>query len=67
MFDRIIDDYLSNNKAAIKNVFETLADESNYPAIIHCQAGAGRTWTVVYLLNGLLGVSKEYILRDYLF
>ena len=60
------EDYLSTNKTSIKNVFDTLADSSNYPVIYHCQAGADRTGCITYLLNGLLGVSKEDLFRDYL-
>ena len=59
-------DYLASNQASIKSVFEVLADPDNYPVIWHCQAGADRTGAVTYLLNGLLGVSKEDLLRDYL-
>ena len=58
--------FLSDNKDAIKNVFEALADSSNYPVIWHCQVGADRTGAVTYLLNALLGVAKEDLLRDYL-
>ena len=60
------EDYLSGNKAAIKNVFEVLANKDNYPITWHCQAGADRTGAVTYLLNGLLGVSKDDLIRDYL-
>lgn len=59
-------DYLVNNKAAIKGTFNVLADSSNYPVVYHCQAGADRTGAITYLLNGLLGVSKEDLFRDYL-
>ena len=58
-------DMLLNNKSAIQAVFGVLADPGNYPVIYHCQAGADRTGVITYLLNGLLGVSKEDLLRDY--
>ena len=57
----------NSNQASIKKVFDTLADSSNYPIILHCAGGADRTGLITYLLNGLLGVSKEDLLRDYLF
>ena len=60
------DDMMSGNKETIKNVFNLLADNAHYPIIWHCQAGADRTGVMTYLLNGLLGVSKENLLRDYL-
>ena len=47
------------------NIFQTLADENNYPVYLHCYGGADRTGTVCYLLNGLLGVSYEDLTRDY--
>lgn len=58
-------DYLVGNKAAIKQIMELFADENNYPVIFHCSAGADRTGMISYLLNGLCGVEKEQLLRDY--
>ncbi|MCR4718514.1 MAG: tyrosine-protein phosphatase [Firmicutes bacterium] len=59
-------DFLSGNKESIKDIFAILADASNYPMVYHCSAGADRTGCITYLINGLLGVSKEDLLRDYL-
>ncbi|MCQ2449732.1 MAG: tyrosine-protein phosphatase [Clostridia bacterium] len=52
-------------KAQYKATFEAMADESNYPFYFHCSAGADRTGTFGYLLNGLLGVSYENLREDY--
>ena len=57
----------SENYPSIKKVFEYLSDRSNYPIIYHCTIGTDRTGFISYLLNGLLGVPKETLLRDYLF
>ena len=50
---------------AIKKCFEVLADESNYPIYFHCNAGADRTGTLAFLINGLLGVEIEDLTRDF--
>lgn len=39
----------------------------NFPIVFHCIAGADRTGNLAYLLNGLLGVDPEDLLRDYEF
>ncbi|MBO4251679.1 MAG: tyrosine-protein phosphatase [Clostridia bacterium] len=57
----------SVNYPSIKKVFEYLSERSNYPIIYHCTIGTDRTGFISYLLNGLLGVQKETLLRDYLF
>lgn len=58
---------LTNNKERIKEFFELLADESNYPIIYHCNIGTDRTGLYAFLINGLLGVPEEDLYRDYLF
>lgn len=55
------------NYASIRKVFSYMADEENYPMIIHCNIGTDRTGFISYMLNGLLGVSQEDLFRDYLF
>ena len=44
-----------------------VADEENYPMIIHCSVGTDRTGMFAFLINALLGVSEEDLCRDYLF
>ena len=56
---------LSGSKNQIKEIFDLLADESNYPVYFHCNAGADRTGTIAFLLNGLLGVSERDITKDF--
>ena len=66
--------YLEMNKVGVaaadgvmKELIEAFADESNYPIFFHCSIGTDRTGMLAYLLNGLLGVSKEDLYRDYCF
>lgn len=50
---------------SVKRIFTILADEENYPVYFHCNAGADRTATIAFLINGLLGVSYEDLTKDY--
>ena len=52
-------------KASYKRVFELLADKNNYPFYAHCNAGADRTGTYAFIVNGVLGVSYEDLTRDF--
>lgn len=46
-------------------IFELLADESNYPIYLHCNYGNDRTGSMAFIMNGLLGVNYEDLTRDY--
>lgn len=59
--------YYYDNAAAVKRVFEILADANNYPINFHCSIGKDRTGCIAYLLEGLLGFDKEVMDRDYMF
>ena len=63
--DKVSGGYDANNRNAIKQLFELLADESNYPVYFHCNAGADRTGTLALLINGLLGVDEQSLIKDY--
>ena len=59
--------HFSRNAEAVKNFFEFLADENNYPVFYHCKIGTDRTGVCSVLLAGLLGASLDEIYQDYLF
>ena len=59
--------HLSRNTESLKNYFNYLADESNYPVFYHCRIGTDRTGLCTIMTLGLLGVSENTIYQDYLF
>ena len=61
------DTYDYNNPAMIKQFFEILSDENNYPVNFHCSIGKDRTGCLSFLLEGLLGFDQEVMNRDYMF
>ncbi len=61
-------DYIFNNnetKASLKTIFNILSFKGSYPVYFHCNAGADRTGTLSFIINGLLGVSYEDLTRDF--
>ncbi len=59
--------HLSRNTESVKNFFNYLADENNYPVFYHCRIGTDRTGLCTIMTLGLLGVSENTIYQDYLF
>lgn len=49
----------------MKQIFEFLSDEQNYPVYFHCWGGADRTGTLAFLLGAILGQSYEDLIDDY--
>ena len=54
-----------DQKAVCKQLFDVLADETKYPFYFHCWGGADRTGTLALMLESVLGLSDEDMLRDY--
>ena len=57
--------YVKGSKESIKKIFTTLADENNYPVYFHCNAGADRTGTIACLIEAILGVADEDMIKDF--
>ena len=55
------------NKESIKNMFDVLGEENNYPLIFHCTQGKDRTGALAYLMETLLGMETNDIYHDYLY
>ena len=53
------------NKSQYAKAFRFCIDPKNLPLYTHCWGGADRTGTLIFLLNGTLGVSEENLVRDY--
>ena len=60
-------DMLYDNKEQGLRGFSILADENNYPVIYHCNIGTDRTGMISFLVNALLGVPEDDLIRDYMF
>ncbi len=57
---------LSSAQIAYKELFLSLGDQNQLPALFHCTMGKDRTgWAAAALLS-LLGVPKEVVIEDYL-
>ena len=59
------DIFKPQGKKAMAANFRVFCDKSNYPIYFHCIHGADRTGSLAYVLNGILGVSKDDLERDW--
>lgn len=63
--ERMNRELVLNYREEYKKLFEILLDRSNYPAIIHCSSGKGRTGIGSALVLAALGVNEDIIMQDY--
>ena len=56
---------MSRNSQRIRQVFEILSNEDNYPVYYHCRIGTDRTGIVGICLGGLLGIPFNEVMQDY--
>ena len=57
--------FKENNREKMRQIFAELADPKSYPIYMHCTYGVDRTGTICYLLEALLGVSEQDLIREY--
>lgn len=62
---RINRELVTYYRSEYKKMFDVLLDEDNYPVVISCSSGKGRTGVASALILSALGVSEDYIMLDY--
>ena len=58
-------DLVIRNKKEFREVFDVLLNSHNYPVVIHCTSGKGRTGVISALILATLGVNEDVIMEDY--
>jgi len=68
MFEEIYRELITlpSAKAGYRELYLSIGDQSNLPALFHCTTGKDRTGWAAAALFTLLGVPKEAVMEDYL-
>lgn len=56
---------IRDNKQTYHKIFNILLDKHNYPIVIHCSSGEGRTGIVSALILSALNINNDDIMQDY--
>ncbi|MDR0894549.1 MAG: tyrosine-protein phosphatase [Prevotellaceae bacterium] len=59
-------DLIKQHPQAFRQIFDVLLNADNYPVMIHCTSGNGRTGVVTALILAAIGVDDDVIMSDYL-
>ena len=56
---------VTNYQKEFRKIFDILLNKKNYPVVIHCSSGKGRTGIASALILAALGVNDDTIMEDY--
>lgn len=62
---RVNQDFVTYFRKEYRKVFDVLLEEDNYPVVISCTTGKGRTAVASALVLSALGVTDDLIMADY--
>lgn len=63
--ERINRRLIANYSSQFREIFDVLLDEKNYPVLLQCSSGTGRTGIMSALVLAALDIDEDFILDDY--